>query len=388
MSDTPARAWNYGNVGIDPNDRSGVTETIEAARERDLPCVIPWTFMLISEHVKKVIACPYHTRPYGDLEHNTLDEIWNGPIAREMRGSLLAGDVPLFCLNFSVACPVITQRKAEGHEGVVPDHIEVGKNDYWAFGSGWYGLEELPQAARWTSDRAEFKLRTAGKNHLGIRAGIDRPDIATSPVVGSLWCNGTRIGEFKLERNGWHDLVFAIPPRGDQVSDFAITIDRSWSPANEEESSDARKLGIAIQRIWTEDVRDRIEVGVNDQWFFRSGWHALERVPEMVRWTSGRSELTIRAEGKTRLHIRAMLNKSDVKSAPIAGEVRCDGQRLGAFTIKKHGWHELTFRFKSRPASSISSITISIDRPWSPADTVGNGDTRELGIAVNSVWAT
>lgn len=389
MSDAPAKAWNYGDVGIAPSELSVAAETRDAAHERDLACVIPWTFMLISEHVKKVIACPYHTRPYGDLEKNTLDEIWNGPIAREMRHSLLEGEIPLFCLNFSVACPVITKRKTEQREIIVPERIDVGQNDYWVFGKGWYGLEGPAEPIRWTSDRAEFKLQVAGKNVLFIRARIDKPDIETAAVSGYLLRDGQRVGSFDLHRNGWHDLLFPIAPDADaRASNFEIVIDHSWSPAEGSSSDDARQLGIAVKSMWAGDLPDRIEVGINDEQFFGHGWYQPEYVPEMIRWASGRSELTIQAVGKRRLHIQAMLNKGDVRTSPVRGSVWCGEVRVGTFNLRSHGWHELEFSLPKASDAARSRVTICIDRPWSAGETVGNGDERPLGIAVRAVWAT
>jgi hypothetical protein len=391
-----SQAWNYGEVAIDPGAPIAA-ELVQSERDdppdRDIPCLIPWSFILISEHVKKVVGCPYHTRPYGDLEKNTLDEIWNGPIARAMRSSLLEGKVPHFCLTFSVACPVITKRRAEGSAEVVVGRIDVGRNDGWALGDGWYGLENIPEPIRWTSGRGEFRLQTGDRNTLYIYAWLDKRDIAAAPVSGSIWRDAENIGSFNLDRAGWHELIFHMASReAGHVSNFTIAIDRSWSPAERPGNRDSRRLGIAVANIWVEasdhDVPQRIVIGENDAAAFGAGWHGVESVPELIRWTSGRSEFKLRTAGKQWVRIRAMLNKPDLASAPVSGSLWCEDARIGAFRIKRRGWHDLTFRLSQTRTDAVAKMAIVIDQPWYPAAAGLGNDRRPLGIAVRSITAT
>jgi hypothetical protein len=216
-------------------------------------CLIPWKFMLISQHVKKIVGCPYHTRPYGDLERNTLAEIWNGPIAQSMRESLLAGRVPQFCLNHSAACPVITKRKAEAYSEPAVERIDMGSNDAWMLGEGWYGLENIPEPIRWTSARCAFRLRTAGKKRLHLRVLSTNPDVDDDvPLTGIAAVAGVSIGRFAICHVGWTRLDFLLPPgaTGDD-SHVTLEIDNPWSPSDVIGNGDTRRLGVAVNAIWS-----------------------------------------------------------------------------------------------------------------------------------------
>ncbi|HET9766174.1 MAG TPA: radical SAM protein, partial [Thermoanaerobaculia bacterium] len=80
--------------------------------EVPIPCLVPWRFLFIQEHTQRVFACPYHRHPYGDLRTDTLEEIWNGEAAQEMRFSLVAGEIPKFCRDHSAGCPLVMEAKS------------------------------------------------------------------------------------------------------------------------------------------------------------------------------------------------------------------------------------------------------------------------------------
>src|SRR5262249_48921556 len=108
------------------------------------PCLIPWRFLFIQEHTQKVFACPYHRIPYGDLATASMDEIWNGETAQDMRRSLAGGKIPKFCCDHSAACPLLMAAGPRGSDVEIEDHITMGTNDFVHLAAGWYPLERIP----------------------------------------------------------------------------------------------------------------------------------------------------------------------------------------------------------------------------------------------------
>ncbi len=214
----------------------------------DLPCLMPWRFLFIQEHSKKVIGCPYHTIPYGDLATMSLEQIWNSEPIQEMRRSLLDKQIPRFCLNHSASCPVIADAQVNGYRPPADAEIIVGSNDYWYFGAGWFGMERIPEPIRWTSDRATFRISTANRRALQIELMTSRPDLTTTPMKGAIWIGERKLGAFTIDDPNWQSLLFPIG-KNDRLDELeaTITIDRTWTPDN----GDTRKLGIAVRRIST-----------------------------------------------------------------------------------------------------------------------------------------
>lgn len=69
----------------------------------DLPAIVhacsrPWTGLYV-ENDGFVRVCCYDSPAIGNLDEQTLDEIWNGPHAQHLRRSFLAGKPPEGCAN-------------------------------------------------------------------------------------------------------------------------------------------------------------------------------------------------------------------------------------------------------------------------------------------------
>ena len=62
-------------------------------------CIIPWVHLQFEPH-NKVIPCCL-TSPYnynlGDLETNSIQEIWNSPKQKALRREMLSGSRPKIC---------------------------------------------------------------------------------------------------------------------------------------------------------------------------------------------------------------------------------------------------------------------------------------------------
>ncbi len=213
------------------------------------PCLIPWRFLFLQEHTQKVFGCPYHRIPFGDLATTPLPEIWNGETAQGLREALAAREIPKFCRDHSAGCPLVMAAERAGFERKIEDRIVVGLNDLDHLGAGWHPLENVPEPIRWTSQRADFLLRTLGRKRLIVEA----LSWGKEPVAGWVEVEGRRLGNFEVDASGWHALSFPLPADGiGEAMRGAIGTDEPWSPAALGLSGDTRQLGVVVRRIWAE----------------------------------------------------------------------------------------------------------------------------------------
>ncbi|PYQ26409.1 MAG: hypothetical protein DMF56_24320 [Acidobacteria bacterium] len=214
------------------------------------PCLIPWRFLFIQEHTRKVFACPYHRYPYGNLETSTLEEIWNSDTARDMRRSLAAGEVPRYCLNHGAGCPLVME---EHTKPLLQVHcnIIVGENDFHQLREGWHTLDFAPAPIRWTSRDARFLVKTEGCTHLFVEANVWGTDDKPRAMEGSIELAGHELGRFHVEGPEWNLLEFLLPDGLDAscVEGHLIT-DEVWVPDPGGRGGDTRELGVAVRRIW------------------------------------------------------------------------------------------------------------------------------------------
>jgi MoaA/NifB/PqqE/SkfB family radical SAM enzyme len=214
------------------------------------PCLIPWRFLFIQEHSKKVFACPYHRHPYGDLRTASLEEIWNGETAQNLRGSLARGDIPHYCLDHSASCPLVLEARNRPPRDL-EDHVTMGENDSPHLTAGWYSLEHVPDPIRWTSKASSFLLRAEGCRRLYVEATVWAKAGAQRLIHGRLEVEGQDLGRFRVESGGWNVLSFCLPRTlPDPVLRGRLLTAQTWVPADEGTSGDTRHLGIAVRKIW------------------------------------------------------------------------------------------------------------------------------------------
>jgi radical SAM protein with 4Fe4S-binding SPASM domain len=217
----------------------------------EIRCLIPWRYIFIQEHSRRVFGCPYHRHPYGDLDQTSIEDIWNGPQALAMRRELVAGSIPKLCRDVSAACPLLMRARHRGdHDMQIEDHLTMGLNDAWHAGTGWYPLEHVPEPIRWTSREASFRIHRPDRGQLIVEAGLFHE---AHHIHGSIELECQRLGSFSISGPCWETLRFPLPAGEAGVVDGRILIDETWSPAYEG-STDTRQLGVAVSGVWFESL--------------------------------------------------------------------------------------------------------------------------------------
>jgi SAM-dependent methyltransferase len=141
----------------------------------------------------------------------------------------------------------------EEYRNVVRPVIEMGENEIGQIGRGWYDLEMSTPPFRWTTGEAEFFLKRTDQKKLGLRVRTDNPKLRTQPLDVSLEVNGRVVAKQSLTVLDWHDLYYDISSAGDEdVLRCKLSLSATWVPQNEPGSSDSRRLGVCVSRIWLE----------------------------------------------------------------------------------------------------------------------------------------
>jgi len=82
----------------------------ELIPKKGIPCLYPWHFLLIQEHTQNVYLCCYSDCAIGNVAKMKLEDIWNGPEIVSIRKNLIAGELPAFCREHGVSCPLIARK--------------------------------------------------------------------------------------------------------------------------------------------------------------------------------------------------------------------------------------------------------------------------------------
>src|SRR5262249_33317997 len=150
-----------------------------------------------------------------------------------------------------------------------------------------------------------------------------------------------------------------------------------------------------------------ITMGDNDYCHLGEGWHALEEIPDRIRWTSARAAFRIAPGDKTTLSLRCQSFKPQLENDPARGHVELPARVLGAICLSRPGWQEFRFplptdcRRTARSEDWVVDAAIVIENPWVPAYTLRSSvcepvigiprvvaesyDTRQLGIVVQRI---
>ena len=241
-------------------------------------CPRPWTsaFILLDGKVSFCCHLPRPEAVIGNLYENSFEEVWNSPLAREMRHCMLQGHLPPLCRD----CPLVEVREREAEwlgrrsfdqqpdEHDTP-YLLAGEGRFFHLGRGWWAHErfgELP--ARWSSPVAELYVnrdlvvpapRTEMlEKHPGLLLEIHtiRCDGVETTDLRFQWEGQTGSAEVRLEANR-QVLVPILPPPPDPEDQeprpsrlLRIQTINPWVPVTcIDDSADQRELGVLVTGV-------------------------------------------------------------------------------------------------------------------------------------------
>lgn len=129
--------------------------------------------------------------------------------------------------------------------------VQPADQTIYGFGEGWHE-EEYDNATgsrwRWTSDRSVIRVSPARGVRLTI-GGDDPLRYFDEPPVVRITAGGRTVASFRPADDFRQEVVV---PDGDVAAGggaIAIEVDRVYSPAESEGSSDRRRLGLRLREI-------------------------------------------------------------------------------------------------------------------------------------------
>ena len=122
-------------------------------------------------------------------------------------------------------------------------------------------------------------------------------------------------------------------------------------------------------------LRSYIIMGDNDLTQIGKGWYNLENWPPYVRWTGKKAVVYLKnKKAAKKLLIKAMTN------VPLSGNVIINKQYTHNFTFRNSEWQTIEIELPELSDDDPMEISMEVDQTWTP----GEGDERDLGIAVQS----
>jgi len=133
---------------------------------------------------------------------------------------------------------------------VVRPDVVMGENDAVQLGKGWYPLERLPFAARWTSEQAfAYLLRPENPRRLGLElSALGNTSIPLTLTIAI----GSTQQAFTLKSGIWEKLYLSVPSDLPPEVEVCLTVSSTCNPFRLGHSRDDRELGVLVKRIWLE----------------------------------------------------------------------------------------------------------------------------------------
>lgn len=116
--------------------------------------------------------------------------------------------------------------------------------------------------------------------------------------------------------------------------------------------------------------------------YLLSGWHGEENWPPVIRWTGKKATAYLKTDSNSKnLFIKAFTSYGGMQ-----GQILIEKKHVQTFDIQDSDWKLLETEIPDFCKNKIIEITIELDNTWIPDEVMKNGDTRELGIAVQKIW--
>jgi anaerobic magnesium-protoporphyrin IX monomethyl ester cyclase len=127
-------------------------------------------------------------------------------------------------------------------------------------------------------------------------------------------------------------------------------------------------------------LETEILMGESDWDVLGDGWYALENAPPRFRWTEQRATAFLKGgRGLQKLCLRAL-----TKPDGLALKISVNHNAIGKFKIGTE-WDVLKVQLDGIDEFALR-IDLEAERSWIPNELLGNGDLRELGVAVEKIW--
>ena len=139
------------------------------------------------------------------------------------------------------------------YRNVARSAFTMGVDDVGQIGRGWYDVERAENSFRWTGEKAQFYLRNDARSRVMLHARCAHPRLNEAPVTVTLTVEGHLAGTAVLTDYSWRNPAFDLGQWAEKtILNCEIVVSSVWVPSQETSSTDSRRLGIAVHRVWLE----------------------------------------------------------------------------------------------------------------------------------------
>jgi hypothetical protein len=114
----------------------------------------------------------------------------------------------------------------------------------------------------------------------------------------------------------------------------------------------------------------------------QEGWYQWEKLgPEFrYRWTKKAAQVRIAVEGPV-IGIPLSAANPDIEKKPLRVTLFIDGQFIDQIVLRNRKWQTFDYLIPD-PEKKYITLKFKVNRTWSPLETIGSIDERDIGVAV------
>ena len=135
-------------------------------------------------------------------------------------------------------------------------------------------------------------------------------------------------------------------------------------------------------------VYDFVVMGERDVGQLGRGWHYPEAVEGgSFRWSKKEAEVYLKVRETEFLSVRAFCHHPDMGENPVTCDIYLNTEFTGRMVFNDNEVKDFSFVFPKDLFNALVKVTFKASRTWNPAVRLGTGDNRDLGVAIEKVWA-
>jgi len=220
-------------------------------------CVYPWNSLYVASE-GSLKPCCFATFRVGTLADSSFEEVWNGPVMRQLRCAVRDGFVHPICRG----APCSFARQTEEQLGLDAYDLDYQLGTVVRFQEGAEGLKHLidgwsypePWGIWSEGQRASmaFKLQQAPRRSLQMRVCAAGFCSGNHEIKAVVEINGQRLARWHFsagKKDVWRKVSVPIALTRAPYLEVVLHIDRPTSPLKLGLSNDTRELGLAMSML-------------------------------------------------------------------------------------------------------------------------------------------
>jgi SAM-dependent methyltransferase len=248
---------------------------------------------------------------------------------------------------------------------------------------GGYLLLTTPNILRWGNVLSLLKGRNINDCYHGNGIyGRHNREYSMSEVAQLLEANGFLIESVETRSVYGSGLLNGLPLLGNR-RDNIFALARSVNGPRAAFPGNLYSLMDEFRNV----VRPAFRMGFNEVGQIGRGWHDFETGDPGFRWTGKEAEFFLKnTEGGRKICLHARSDHPRAPTGLITVTLEVNGRELRPDTLRDHSWHDLTVDLDEKETERILACRINVSETWIPKLETDGDDSRELGIAVSSIW--